>query len=117
MRPAEYLGRRGWVDTGVQPGDGVQTYCDPLHPDHDAIGEAEALILQQARDAAEERKIWSTGYDAALIGLLNEDAHDKKPDDDHFSRLMNSNAALAALSADKKLEEYRQRFGDGGGAG
>lgn len=53
----QYLRSRGWAQTIRDTSNGEQCYADPEHPDHDAIGEAHALLTQQARDAAETRRV------------------------------------------------------------
>jgi len=53
----QYLRSRGWAQTARDTSNGEQCYADPEHPEQDAIGEAHALLTQQARDAAETRRV------------------------------------------------------------
>jgi hypothetical protein len=94
----EYLTRNGWHRSYL-------VWYDPLHG-REVETDAEALCIQRARDAAEERKAW-VRFAAAATSLVHHDAGG-----------MCSPSSGPALSctdiaglADAMLGAYRSRFG------
>jgi len=55
VKAADYLKSRGWLDTGTAD-DGVECWADPTDLEMDGLAMEDALTIQRARDAAEERR-------------------------------------------------------------
>jgi len=101
MTAAEYLVTRGWTVTAEDPRTREQTYADPLDQNIDAVGEEDALAIQRARDAEEERKAW-VAFAAARLSV--NDPQCSGADSCALS------PTIAAEHADRALAAYRARF-------
>lgn len=100
MTAADYLTARGWTPcTGEPSRDKGARWIDPVTGD--SIYQSRALVIQRARDAAEERAAWVAF--AAARSAIGEPIGD--------GRVMGAYAENgAAEAADALLREYRARF-------
>lgn len=99
----KYLTDRGWVDCGDDlwraPPSPLGTYM---------YAEVNALIVQRAWDAADERAAW-VAFAAADIGAAIMDARHSHHIGPELARHM---ADAVGLVADAMLDAYRARFGE-----
>ncbi len=100
MIAADYLKSRGWLDTGVAD-DGVDCWADPTALEMDGLAEEDALTIQRARDATEERAAWVRFAAARLAwGIAGSSEGPERWD----------SIGEEANEADKMLALYRARF-------
>lgn len=104
MSPAEYLTLRGWIRHRLP--DGVEAWDDG-----DMANEhlADAVTIQRARDAAEERAVWARFAAAALVSLQSVYNVEATEQNGERTAATCATADVADL-ADEMLDAYRALF-------
>jgi CelD/BcsL family acetyltransferase involved in cellulose biosynthesis len=109
MTAAEYLTARGWVASSKNK------WADPLHASapwasSDSVAPfvevGDAMIIQQARDAAEERAAWVQFAAAAISGANKSVKGIAATNGEHWNIV----AGYVKGQADSLLDEFKQRF-------
>lgn len=107
---AEYLKARGWLgpaksrDGFAEDAPLIDVWCDPSNLDNDGIDTEDAVTLQLARDAVDERTMYREAFNARFSIGHRVDAVNGSTTTAAFTVDQTEGWALAAV------ERYRRNF-------